>query len=121
MKYVATIHVPGYLPMDDDPPTFDTPAEAWQYLADEREHGEGRWVLDDPDDPDGTASEDPTYACLTHAAEATSSYVCGNDSMHRPDQTGTIYGTTPGYDPEDGHDLGMAYTVEETDDNEIEE
>lgn len=40
MGFLATVNVPGYLPEDNDPPVFDTPQEAWQYLADERERGE---------------------------------------------------------------------------------
>lgn len=115
--YLATVNIPGYLPMDDDPPTFDTASEAWRYLADEREQGGGRYVLDDPDDPDGTASEDPTYTCLMHHADATTSYVCGNDTMHRPDFVGTVYQPP---DRESTHDLGLAYCVTEVDDHEPE-
>jgi hypothetical protein len=116
MKYTAIINVPGYLPTDDEPPVFDTPAEAWQYLADERERGEGRWLPDDPDDPDGPASEDPTYACLWHHANTEDPYVCGNRVTHWPHFEGTLYGTTPGYEGE--HDLGVAYTVQATDTDE---
>ncbi|MFD6092826.1 hypothetical protein ACFWGN_11950 [Oerskovia sp. NPDC060338] len=36
--FIATINVPGYLPDgDQSPAVFDTAAEAWAYLAEERE------------------------------------------------------------------------------------
>jgi len=52
--FVATVHVPGYMPMDDDPPVFDTASEAWAYLATERERDE------DQDDS-------PEYTDIVHA------------------------------------------------------
>ena len=88
MRYVATINVPGYLPMADDLPEFDTAAQAWQYLADERRHEE-----DDTDDGDPYSD---THATLVRQAEEDGG-------------AGTIYGDTPGY--EGDHDLGLAYTV----------
>jgi hypothetical protein len=91
--YVATINVPGYLPMDDEPPTFDTAREAWQYLVSEVDRA---WD-DFPEDDNG--------ACLeVHTA------------MHNLDQSqpGTVYGPTPGYDG--SHDLGLAYSVTEVSD-----
>jgi hypothetical protein len=86
--YVATINVPGYLPMDDDPPTFDTTEEAWQYLVDEVERAWDEY----PEDNNGAALE-------AHTA------------MHSQDQsqTGSVVAPTPGYDGE--HDLGLAYSV----------
>jgi hypothetical protein len=94
--YVATVNVPGYLPMDDDPPVFGTAREAWAYLADERKRDDDAWVPDNADDPDGPASLDETTLAL-EAAE--------RDGMRE----GTIYGPTPGYDG--AHDLGLAYSV----------
>lgn len=38
--YLATVNIPGYLPMSDDPATFETAREAWDYLAHERMRGE---------------------------------------------------------------------------------
>lgn len=96
IQYVATINVPGYLPMDDEPPTFDTISEAWNYLADERKDSE---LMSEY--PDGTPLSD-TYRNLLHMATI-------------PDpQTGSIYGATPGY--EGDHDLGLAYSVDTVDD-----
>lgn len=98
MKYVATINVPGYLPTDDDPPVFDTPAEAWQYLADERRRGED-------DSGDGVYSE-TVRELDTLASTAGVTCKCNGCSL------GTVYGDTPGY--EGDHDLGLAYSVSET-------
>jgi hypothetical protein len=82
------VNVPGYLPMDDDPPTFDTAREAWQYLVSEVDRA---WD-DYPDDTNG--------ACIEAHAQ-----------MHNVDQSqpGTVYAPTPGY--EGDHDLGLAYCV----------
>jgi hypothetical protein len=95
MPYVATMNIPGYLPMDDDPPVFNTAGEAWTYLAEERQRDDLAWVPDDPDDPEGPASLDNTSLELEACA--------------RHGRIGTVYGPTPGYDGE--HDLGLAYSV----------
>jgi hypothetical protein len=104
MSYVATINVPGYLPMDDEPPTFDTAWEAWQYLADERQHAEDN----------------------TEGAEFTETIRHLRERMHEARDTdwdgiGTVYGATPGYDGE--HDLGLAYCVSliEHEEDDVEE
>jgi hypothetical protein len=91
-KYVATINMPGYLPMDDDPPIFDTAQEAWQYLADERERAEDETVDDGDARPYSL-----TVAALLDLAESDSS------------GEGTVNGDTRGYDGD--HDLGLAYSV----------
>lgn len=90
-RYVATINVPGYLPMDDEPPVFDTAREAWQYLADERERGE-----------DETEGEEYSQTFFTLRALA-------HDGPAEGDEPGTVYGYTPGYEGE--HDLGLVYSV----------
>ena len=36
-EFVAIVNVPGYVP-DDAPQGFETPQEAWQYLADDRKY-----------------------------------------------------------------------------------
>lgn len=103
MPYLATVNVPGYLPMDDDPPVFDTISDAWSYLADERRNSEDAAEtigLNDSTDPDPAPYSD-TVNALDAAASAGIS-------------TGAIYGDTPGYDG--SHDLGLAYTVTETED-----
>lgn len=38
--FTALINVSGDIPMNDDPPEFETAREAWEYLADERERHE---------------------------------------------------------------------------------
>jgi hypothetical protein len=90
-QYVATINVPGYSPMDDEPPVFDTPGEAWAWLAEERRHGE---------DHVGFVNGESPYSECVKDLESKASL------NHGPD---TIYSDTPGYDGE--HDFGLAYTV----------
>lgn len=103
MTYVATINVPGYLPMDDDPPTFDTAQEAWAYLFTERTDAE-----DDYEDEAGYTKTRETMAFLSedHAWRGGApTFVDGIAA----DGTGTLWGDTPGY--EGDHDLGLAYSV----------
>lgn len=106
--YVATVNVPGYLPMDDDPATFETPAEAWDYLADERERAEEDMSCDETCD-DGPACQ----WGYTHDATDTVVELQAMPDRDIPsgDGTGTVYGETPGYHGD--HDLGLAYTVSE--------
>jgi hypothetical protein len=95
--YVATINVPGYLPMDDEPPTFESAADAWTYLRDERDHGLDAAYVDD----DETADRAYEELCEMLARSI-------NDGGPW-DGTGTVYGDTPGYGGD--HDLGLAYSV----------
>jgi hypothetical protein len=101
--YLATVNVPGYLPMDDEPPTFETPAEAWEYLADERRRGED----------DATEEEGPYSDTVTELDKrvrwASSGLVCDFEAV------GTVYGETPGGRM---YDLGLAYTVTEIEEDE---
>jgi hypothetical protein len=101
IRFVATVNIPGYLPMDDDPPVFDTARDAWAYLADERRRGE--------DDTDGPECTD-TVSALDYIASGEHQH--GNPLEDWPtavDGTGTVYGSTPGSDSP--HDLGLAYGV----------
>jgi len=101
--YLATTNVPGYLPMDDEPPTFDTAEDAWSYLADERERGE-----ENGDDEDDYSITRETLACLaTPTSGVPEGASCMVDARTR---CGTVYGDTPGYDGD--HDLGLAYSVD---------
>lgn len=103
MPFLATVNVPGYSPMDDDPPVFDSAQDAWQYLRDERETGE-----------DGYESDADDYS-QTHrdldlcAGNVGSARVAWADLLGSADGQGTIYGPTPGYTG--SHDLGLAYSV----------
>lgn len=106
-KYVATINTPGYLPMDDDPPVFDTAKEAWEYLRDERQAQEDAAAMEDDSIKFYTETLDDLYA---HARWADSGLVCDFEAV------GTVVGDTPGYDG--SHDLGLAYSVTEVDDPE---
>lgn len=100
--YVATVNVPGYLPMDDDPPVFDTAQEAWQYLSDEyQQDGESAWEPMDANDPDGPQQLNGPALALERFATL--------DVANE----GTVYVGTPGYDGD--HDLGLAYSVTWTD------
>ena len=97
MKYIATLNVPGYSPVDDDPPVFDTPREAWQHHV-----GEVNLSWDNhPEDENG--------ACVS-----------AHTQLHNIDQSkpGVIYAPTPGYDGD--HDLGLAYCVVEVPEEEPE-
>lgn len=84
--FVATINVPGYLPMDDGPAVFESADDAWIYLANERVHAE-----DGLDIPQQTETVAELF------------------DMSRSGGAGTVYGVTPGY--EGSHDLGLAYNV----------
>lgn len=89
-QFVATVNVPGYLPMDDDPPVFDSPREAWQYLVSEVDR---QWD-EYPEDENG--------ASLT-----------AHTQLHNinQDRVGAIHAPTPGYTGD--HDLGLVYSVSE--------
>lgn len=96
MPYLATTSTPGYLPTDDDPPVFDTAAEAWTYLAEER--AEALSALED-------TGPDLRTRALWSAAQ---------DARRRDDDDPASLGSliadhTPGY--EGDHDPGVAYTV----------
>lgn len=103
VAFVATINVPGYLPMDDEPTTFDTAVEAWAWLADRR--------TDEEDELPGDCSQ--THEILGVLATTqhwdhpeVADWLADNGIA--PDGTGTVYGDTPGGAL---HDLGMAYSV----------
>lgn len=111
MPYVATINIPGYLPMDDDPPIFDTAQEAWAYLAGEREHAEMDENYAELVGVDGCNGE---YACaLSPTLHALTRHASDEWLVCDFERVGTVYGDTPGYDGE--HDLGLAYAVTYTD------
>lgn len=96
-RYVATINVPGYMPMDDESPVFESTRDAWEYLASERERDEE----DAMDAADVTADEGGLTSTVGELRAMTG--------------TGTVYGSTPGSDSE--HDLGLAYSVDLAEDN----
>jgi hypothetical protein len=83
--------------MDDDPPVFDTAAEAWEYLREDREASEEQAA----DSADGFEYS-PVVGWLR--------------SQTVP---GSVSGGTPGADAV--HDLGLVYEVTEIDDPEPEE
>lgn len=89
--FEATINVPGYLPMADEPHLFESARDAWEFLGNERED-----ALDDVDYDEPEFDEDP---CLEEI----------KGFIDHPD-VGTVYGRTPGSDSD--HDLGLAYSVE---------
>lgn len=98
MQFTTCINIPGYLPMDDDPPVFDTARDAWEYLADERKRAEEDF---EGDGYSATVNQLEQRAQGNHDPEfGTIDEVTG---------VGTIYGATPGY--EGDHDLGFAYSV----------
>lgn len=106
MKYVATTNIPGYLPMDDEPPTFDSARSAWEWLVEELERSEDlAWAPDDPQDPEGPHSATPTLLELQRQADA--------------DKVGTVYGPSRVYDEpgDEKYDLGLAYSVDYAEDD----
>jgi hypothetical protein len=103
MLFVATISVPGYLPMDDEPQVFDTAQDAWCYLRDERARGE---ECDLSDDAEFT---DTHYKLDQCSGNHGSARIAWSELLGSADGQGTIYGDTPGY--EGDHDLGLAYSV----------
>lgn len=108
IRYVATINVPGYLPQDDDPPVFDTAHEAWEWLADQRgfdEEVNPEWESDN-----GLGEFSSTVATLRYIASDEHEHGSPHEDWPTAaNGTGTVYGSTPGYDGD--HDLGLAYCV----------
>ena len=94
--FTATVNVPGYSPMADEVPTFYTPGEAWEYLADERDRH-----LDAAESPEIADRGEADLMRLVATGEVL-------DGLPT-DGTGTLYAATPGY--WGSHDLGLAYTV----------
>jgi hypothetical protein len=102
-SYVAITNTPGYLP-ESDPVEFDTAAEAWQYLADERE----RW---ENEASDGCNDEvcDPTCPWRSEADLSETWQELTSLATAVVSQPGAVWGDTPGYHGD--HDLGVAYSV----------
>lgn len=111
MPYVAIVNIPGYLPQADEPATFDTASDAWEYLTDERKRAEDEFPTDGP------SSYSDTVLCMEHMSRG-ESFTCEYGRNHHPEATGTIYGRTPGSEADDEspgdarYDLGYAYSVE---------
>lgn len=92
-QYVAIMNTPGYMPWDDgEPAVFDTPRDAWEYLADERREQEDQAAM--------VTDDDQPYSDTVSELETASA----NGDL------GVIYGGIPGYDG--SHDLGVAYSVD---------
>jgi len=90
MAFKAIINIPGYLPQNDETIEFETCAEAWAYLRDER--------IRDLDDPMNDEDEDGIDSALEEM-----------EGLMSEPSVCTVYGRTPGY--EGDHDLGVAYSV----------
>lgn len=100
--YLATVNVPGYLPMADEPSAFDTADAAWLWLSEERERGE--------DQDANTPEYSDTWSTLRYIASGDHEHgAWGEDTRTNANGSGTVYGATPGY--EGDHDLGLAYSV----------
>lgn len=101
VEFVATVNVPGYLPMDDEPPTFDSAQEAWLWLATERVQSEDEFA--DLDAQGGYSACANTLGMVAHEG------AYEDNGIDPVTGCGTVYGPTPGSDSE--HDLGLAYSV----------
>lgn len=107
--FEAMINVPGYLPTSNEPWLFDTAAEAWGFLAAERERDEDS-CEDWPGD-NGLGEYSSTWVELNHLATAQEHGNPFEDNPTALNGAGVIYGATPGYQGD--HDLGLAYSVRE--------
>lgn len=97
--YIATINVPGYLPMSDDVDVFEAAEDAWQFLLEEYD----------------SAAD---YLELTY--EQRVRWEQDRDSIKFSRDRGlvdVVYVGTPGSDSE--HDLGLAYSVTYDEDAEV--
>jgi hypothetical protein len=111
-RYVATVNVPGYLPVSDEVYRFETPEDAWAFLANERDES----LTDD--------GEELTHMWLRHLsgdAEYARPTIVDLGTCVMVDSgtlCGTVIGPTRNHPYGDrSHDLGLAYTV--TEDNEL--
>lgn len=104
MPFLALVNVPGYLPVSDDRPLFDTAREAWEYLLDDRREAE-----DWQEDPAGYSA---TVNTLEQLSQGNFDPAFG---VSDEDGTGVVYGATPGGAI---HDLGLAYSVTLAEDDE---
>lgn len=96
--YEAFVNTPGYLPMGDEPTSFDSAREAWGWLVDECERGEDV----------GCTISDAQWT-MRRLADSDSAWSLGTPEWMETTLVGTVYAGTPGYDG--NHDLGLAYTV----------
>lgn len=111
MGFMATVNVPGYLPEDDDPPVFDTPQEAWGWLADERESAEDLDYEYDPADPDAFEYSEIVLALRHLSANPTDHDVFEGVTGWLDDSGGgVLYSHSPGR-RYSNTDLGLAYIV----------
>jgi hypothetical protein len=100
--YVATVSVPGYLPMTDEPAVFDTAREAWAWLAEERGRDQEQCEL-----IPGDTSQFELEALSVGRARLAGQLLNGN--QEGGDGPGAVYAPTPGYFGD--HDLGLVYAV----------
>lgn len=108
MTFLATMNTPGYLPWDDDPPTFETAGDAWDYLAQQRREQEDQaeYVREDGADVFDTNSY---YTDTVQELDAKASANAGPD---------TVYGHTIECDGDGPGCLYIAYNVTEVTDAE---
>lgn len=101
--YLASVYVPGYLPVTDERHVFHDPSAAWGFLAGERRA--------DEEADDRTADYSDMVILLDHIAHGT--HVHGSPDEISPthhDGTGYVDADTPGHEGSP-HDLGLRYAV----------
>lgn len=107
MTYVATVNVPGYLPMMDNVEPFDSAYEAWKFLLDYRESDEDSHGDEFENHKNHNYEYSDTWKDLYYTVSALSKHIA--PAGLNPNGTGTIHGSTPG--SESFYDLGLNYTV----------
>jgi hypothetical protein len=99
VKFTANYHVPGYMADEGAVAEFDTIAEAWAWLADDRESHEN-------EASDGCSDDVCEPGCPWRSEADLSETVA---ELREMSELGCVYGATPGYHGD--HDLGIAYEV----------
>lgn len=100
---VATVHMPGYLPLSEDRHVFHDPDAAWRFLAGERRG--------DEDADDSTCDYSDAVRVLDYIGSGYHRHgdlMADHPTWH--DGTGCVHADTPGHEGSP-HDIGLMYRV----------
>lgn len=103
--FVATINIPGYLPDDTDPPTFETAREAWEYLTEERQRYE-----EDLPEPEWSDTANDLMAAAHSNAWDGERFIAEVWDIDRNGE-GFIWGASSDPERDSAYDLGYVYSV----------